>query len=181
MRVNTIRERLYWSYANLAMSHAALTKKAEKFSTAHFMIRSKMYNGLLNGTMNIGALAEDEKMKMIIPQTCCYCGTRENLSIDHLIPRKKGGIENGDNFVWACRTCNSSKNAKDMLEWLDSKQQFPSIYLMRRYLKLAINIAEEMKIMDLEIENAPELPFSLSAIPQKYPRPSEQKFWVIET
>jgi HNH endonuclease len=180
MQINTIKEKLYWSYANLAMSHAALTQKAVKFTQIHYMIRSKMFKGLMNGTMNIGALYEDEKLKMIIPQTCCYCGSNDNLSIDHLIPRKKGGADNGENFVWACKSCNSSKNAKDMLEWLESKNQFPSIYLMRRYLKLAINISEEMGILEYEIANAPNLPFSINSIPEKYPKPCLQHFWITQ-
>ncbi|WP_080681919.1 HNH endonuclease [Sorangium cellulosum] len=49
---------------------------------------------------------------------CVYCGTTPppKLHGDHLIPRHRGGPESGDNLVWACRSCNSSKNARDLLD-----------------------------------------------------------------
>ena len=43
---------------------------------------------------------------------CVYCGSSENLQIDHKIPRKYGGSDDIENFVTACRTCNIKKNAK---------------------------------------------------------------------
>jgi len=101
-----VKEVLYWSYANLAMAHAARTDGAKGYKTHHYMIRSKLYKGLLNGTMNIGSILDDERIKMNLPQCCSYCGAVDHLSIDHLIPKARGGHESGDNAVWACRRCN---------------------------------------------------------------------------
>ncbi|MCX6621012.1 MAG: HNH endonuclease [Acidobacteria bacterium] len=72
---------------------------------------------------------------MVLPQACCYCGSRECLSVDHLIPTKRGGANSGDNMVWACRSCNSSKCARDALEWLAERNEFPPVLLLRRYLQ----------------------------------------------
>jgi hypothetical protein len=44
----TVRELLANSYANLAMAHAALTARAERYGRVHFMIRAKLRKGLLN-------------------------------------------------------------------------------------------------------------------------------------
>jgi len=42
--------------------------------------------------------------------TCQYCGRKEPaLTIDHVIPRSKGGGESWDNLVTACRACNNTK------------------------------------------------------------------------
>jgi 5-methylcytosine-specific restriction endonuclease McrA len=41
--------------------------------------------------------------------TCQYCGSTKNLTIDHVIPRSKGGQHSWDNVVAACERCNSSK------------------------------------------------------------------------
>jgi hypothetical protein len=120
--------------------------------------------------MSIGSLADDERLKMVLPQACCYCGSRDYLSVDHLIPTKRGGANTGDNLVWACRSCNSSKCARDALEWLVEKNQFPPILLLRRYLKLAIEMSRERNLMDIPLAEAPELPFSFSAIPQAFLR-----------
>jgi len=40
---------------------------------------------------------------------CQYCGSKKNLTIDHVIPRSKGGKHTWDNVVIACEYCNSHK------------------------------------------------------------------------
>lgn len=180
MKITTVGELLHWSYANLAMAHSAITANAEKYGRTQFMIRSRLYSGLNKQTMSIGPLAEDERLKMVLPQACCYCGSGRFLSVDHLIPTKRGGANTGDNLVWACRSCNSSKCAQDALEWLIERNQFPPILLLRRYLKLAIAMCRERNLMDVPLSEAPELPFSLTAIPTSYPEPSNLRLWVTE-
>ncbi len=180
MAINTVGELLHWSYANLAMAHAAVSAKSEKYGRRHFMIRARLYAGLNKHTMSIGPLADDERLKMVLPQSCCYCGGREFLSVDHLIPTKRGGANCGENLVWACRRCNSSKCARDALEWMAERNQFPPVLLLRRYLKLAIEMSRERKLMDVPLAEAPDVPFSLSAIPKAFPSPSQLRLWVTE-
>lgn len=40
---------------------------------------------------------------------CQYCGTRRDLTIDHVIPRAKGGTDSWMNLVTACKKCNAKK------------------------------------------------------------------------
>jgi 5-methylcytosine-specific restriction endonuclease McrA len=40
---------------------------------------------------------------------CQYCGNRKQLTIDHIIPRSKGGKHIWNNVVTACATCNGRK------------------------------------------------------------------------
>ena len=178
MEITTVGELLHWSYANLAMAHSAITSKADKYGPRHYMVRSKLYKGLNNQTMKVGPLADDERLKMILPQACCYCGSREYLSVDHLIPTKRGGANTGDNLVWACRGCNSSKCANDALEWLAARNQFPPLLLLRRYLKLAIELGRERDMLPAKLADEPHVPFSLTAIPRYYPLPGQLKLWV---
>ncbi len=178
--IRTIGELLHWSYANLAMAHAAINSKAQKYGRIQFMIRARLYSGLNSQTMSIGPLADDERLKMVLPQACCYCGSRVSLSVDHLIPTKRGGANSGDNLVWACRSCNSSKCARDALEWLVDGKQFPPLLLLRRYLKLAIGISQKKHLMKIPISEAPELPFALTAIPTSFPPPTELILWVVD-
>lgn len=180
MKPTTVGELLHGSYANLAMAHAALTAKAQTYGRAHFMIRARLFKGLNAGTMNIGPLADDDRLKMILPQACCYCASTERLSVDHLIPTKRGGKNIGDNLVWACRSCNSSKGAIDALEWLARRNQFPPLLLLRRYLKLAIELARDRGLLDTRLDAAPELPFSLAAVPLAFPKPASLCLWVTE-
>jgi 5-methylcytosine-specific restriction endonuclease McrA len=41
--------------------------------------------------------------------TCQYCGARANLTVDHVIPRSKGGASTWDNIVASCAPCNRRK------------------------------------------------------------------------
>jgi 5-methylcytosine-specific restriction endonuclease McrA len=41
--------------------------------------------------------------------TCQYCGSRQQLTVDHVIPRSKGGPSTWDNIVAACAPCNRRK------------------------------------------------------------------------
>jgi 5-methylcytosine-specific restriction endonuclease McrA len=40
---------------------------------------------------------------------CQYCGTKRDLTIDHVIPRAKGGRDTWTNLVTACKKCNAKK------------------------------------------------------------------------
>lgn len=40
---------------------------------------------------------------------CQYCGTDNDLTLDHLIPRSKGGKSTWNNLVTACKSCNAKK------------------------------------------------------------------------
>ena len=41
--------------------------------------------------------------------SCQYCGSGDELTFDHLLPRSKGGETNWDNVVTACSSCNVKK------------------------------------------------------------------------
>jgi 5-methylcytosine-specific restriction endonuclease McrA len=45
--------------------------------------------------------------------TCQYCGRQGNdLTIDHVVPRSRGGAHTWDNLVSACKPCNHRKGGK---------------------------------------------------------------------
>ena len=48
---------------------------------------------------------------------CVYCGSTENLEIDHVIPVVKGGATSLLNLVTACMTCNCTKSDGDLAEF----------------------------------------------------------------
>jgi 5-methylcytosine-specific restriction endonuclease McrA len=43
---------------------------------------------------------------------CQYCGSKKQLTIDHIIPRSKGGKTNWTNLITACHRCNVVKGDK---------------------------------------------------------------------
>jgi 5-methylcytosine-specific restriction endonuclease McrA len=48
--------------------------------------------------------------------SCQYCGHTKNLTLDHVIPRAKGGAHTWDNIVIACETCNHRKGNRTPME-----------------------------------------------------------------
>lgn len=47
---------------------------------------------------------------------CAYCGGRAG-TVDHVLPLNRGGRHSEGNLVPACRSCNSSKGDKLLIEW----------------------------------------------------------------
>ena len=74
-------------------------------------------------------------------QNCCYCGikfsdntnSREPASrtIDHFIPKHRGGTSNPCNLLWCCKSCNEKKDSKKPKEWLNNSK-------IRKHLKYYI-------------------------------------------
>lgn len=56
--------------------------------------------------------------------TCQYCSSRSDLTIDHVVPLSRGGDWSWNNLVTACSDCNSKKGAKTLrqLGWKLGKQ-----------------------------------------------------------
>lgn len=174
---HTVAELIYWSYANLGMAHDGINRGIPTYDKTSFIIRMRIYKGLISGKMQISSLFKDERWKMENGARCVYCGATENLSVDHLFPRIKGGADNIENLVCSCKSCNSSKGKKDLMAWYSERNLFPSIMVLRRYFKLVHQQCQELGIMDklLEEVNDAGLPFCLSEIPTKFPKCSEIK------
>lgn len=45
-------------------------------------------------------------------QYCGHTGTTANLTLDHVLPRSRGGLSSYSNIVTACKLCNSKKGNK---------------------------------------------------------------------
>lgn len=176
----TIREQIACSYANLARAHAALETGSEKYSRVHHIVRNRLYHGLVSGKMSMRTIFDDERIKMTMPQACYYCGSRSHLAVDHLIPRIRGGSDDSDNLVWACRACNSSKQGKDLMAWTSAKGVFPSVLLLRRYLKIVAKYCNENSYMEIRLEDASDLalPFDARLLPTRFPPLQKLKLWV---
>ena len=177
MDMQTVKEQIFYSYANLAMAHSAVSNKQQKYERVNYMIRAKLFKGLMNGTMNMRTIFDDEKTKLQIGQICNYCGSTENLALDHIFPKKYGGKDDAENLIFACKTCNSSKGKKDLMEWANSKNLFLPLLIIRRYLKLVYNYCLDNSLLEKSIEelNTMKLPFKIELLPIKFPNPTELK------
>ena len=48
---------------------------------------------------------------------CAYCGSEEDLTLDHILPQSKGGLDITRNVVCCCKSCNQSKGHDHWKLW----------------------------------------------------------------
>ncbi|UCF92050.1 MAG: HNH endonuclease [Desulfobacterales bacterium] len=76
---------------------------------------------------------------------CAYCGARnERLTVDHIVPKSRGGHDTFENCVAACRPCNRKKGHRTPREanmFLKMRPYQPTIseFLRLRLKRLGIN------------------------------------------
>lgn len=69
--------------------------------------------------------------------TCAYCGEQlhhsgpQKATLDHVIPRYRGGKTTQWNLVPACHCCNHSKSNRDVWEWYRATPFFLEIRASR--------------------------------------------------
>jgi len=70
--------------------------------------------------------------------TCQYCGkclTKSDMTIDHIVPRVRGGKTTWENVVCACKACNLRKGSKSLKQ---SNMHLRSRPARPKYLAVAI-------------------------------------------
>ena len=65
---------------------------------------------------------------------CAYCGSRENLTLDHVVPRFHGGTDETKNLICACAECNRDKSHEDWRSWY-TRQGFYDPYKEARIIE----------------------------------------------
>ena len=72
--------------------------------------------------------------------TCQYCGQRKNnLTVDHVVPRRLGGDHSWENLVTACASCNHRKGGRTIEQAGLKLPTYPAIpsssafYIFGRY------------------------------------------------
>jgi len=54
---------------------------------------------------------------------------------------------------------------------------FPPLLLIRRYLKIAFQLAQTEGVLDNALDDRPTVPFDMTAIPTNYPVPTALRLW----
>ena len=72
------------------------------------------------------------KIKQRWDYECAYCGSDKDLTIDHIVPRSKGGNDFTKNVVCCCHDCNQSKSHTPWEDCYFSQEFFS----MKRYNKI---------------------------------------------
>jgi hypothetical protein len=77
---------------------------------------------------------------------CAYCG-KPARSLDHVIPRHKGGLTVIENLIPACLSCNGHKGAENWIEWF-RKQDF---YTVDREATIWLWLGQNLLCEDLDL------------------------------
>ena len=83
-----------------------------------------------------------KKIKEEWDHKCAYCGSDDGLTLDHVVPRSKGGADYTKNVVCCCHDCNQDKGHTPWEDWYFSQEFFS----MERYEKIKGKILIFMKI-----------------------------------
>lgn len=152
--VNTVRKLIYWQYAGLIA-------KAAGFEGNYGFVVSR-YKKLNSGEMKWSSTIRDRQKEWEKGRVCIYCGAEENLTVDHIIPASRAGVdrriknllESPDNCVWACKHCNSSKGDRDIFEWYGKERidEIPKL-VISKFLKLSYRIHEVQGTLNLKDPN----------------------------
>lgn len=146
--IKTIRDLIYWEYAKL-MSGSAIGDRKNYGFVMH------CYKKLKNKKLTPSKILRENKILVSSENFCAYCGSKEKLQWEHIIPKSRGGPDTVDNMVLACATCNLKKKDKDPFEWygLEKRYEIPRLVL-GKYLKLIFDFHEKEGTLDLDDINA---------------------------
>jgi hypothetical protein len=135
--VRTIRDLIFWQYAKIISESAGYGKKQFGFVMERF---KKLSSDEIVWSSSIREYVKEREKKDV----CIYCGKKDDLTLEHILPRSRGGPDNPDNAVFVCKGCNSSKGGKRLYEWigLENRYKVPRI-AEGKYLKLLYSLHEK--------------------------------------
>ncbi|MBA3017186.1 MAG: HNH endonuclease [Proteobacteria bacterium] len=115
---------------------------------------SDRFKALCGNKITISGTIREWQKEQELPKECVFCYTTENLQMDHLIPRNRGGNDSADNMVWSCQKCNSSRGDKGVFVWLGLKEKDNLHRLVAgKYLKRLFDLHTEKETMFISKDN----------------------------
>ncbi|MCD6215939.1 MAG: HNH endonuclease [Candidatus Aenigmarchaeota archaeon] len=142
--VKTIKDEIFWQYAKLISKSAGFGINQRAFQMNRFIA---LRDGKIKWSTAIREwIKEHEK-----PNECIYCGSKENLTVEHILPKSCGGPDTPDNAIKVCKKCNSSKGGKRLYEWvgLKNKDKVPRI-AEGKYLKLLYKLHDKQGTLEVD-------------------------------
>lgn len=143
----TVKDTIYWQYAKLISKSAGFGIKQRAFQMDRFLA---LRDGEIQWSTTIREwIKEQERLG-----ECIYCGTHDELTTEHILPRAHGGPDIPDNAVRVCKRCNSSKGDKRLYEWYgyERRDEIPRI-AEGKYLKLLYELHKQNGTLEAHKDN----------------------------
>jgi hypothetical protein len=97
------------------------TEAVVDFEVESFQLPGGFVDHAIEGTELVPKKAAKTRLRGAIfaawDHSCAYCGEHAD-TLDHVVPRIKGGLTVRNNLVPACQRCNGVKSDADWQEWL---------------------------------------------------------------
>lgn len=148
--VKTIQDLIFYQYAKIIVKSAMKTGDNESAKAKHYGMIKNKFRDLKCGKISWSDIMREDLQFMECDKTCIYCGSAENITKDHIIPKSLcinekcancEKIQSIHNIIWACKNCNSKKGTKGLYEFFhelypDKKKSdlLPTL-LEKKYLK----------------------------------------------
>jgi hypothetical protein len=147
--IKTIKDLIFWQYSKIISESAHFGKQNYGFIMSKF---KELQTGTIHWSTSIREYIKEHEVQ----NQCIYCGIDNTLTLEHILPRSRGGEDITDNVVWVCQSCNSGKGQKRLYEWkgLENKDKHHRI-AEGKYLKYLYSLHE--KKSSLGIQNISQL------------------------
>ncbi|OJG00406.1 hypothetical protein AX761_24645 [Rhizobium sp. 58] len=176
-KLKTVEDYIFWSYAVLSITRQIMedrrTGKLDRFSGARAKwanIEMKKYQ---EQKRNISTLDRDDALAQDGIKVCAHCGTTvPNYQWDHLIPQSRlVGEYVALNQIRSCPHCNTSRGNMELMHWHRQRLTFPTLGILRRYLKLCYFYSKQRECLGKPAGEAVQdgLPFDPRNLPRKFP------------
>jgi 5-methylcytosine-specific restriction endonuclease McrA len=119
-----VEEKRVYDRARYEENNEAIRKRASEWAASHpEKMRQYKQRYRTRKQENGIYVVRQSFISRLYNSPCAYCGSRENISADHIIPIVRGGTHSEGNLQPLCRSCNSSKHDKLWIEWMFEKKR----------------------------------------------------------
>ena len=140
--VKSLKDLIFWQYSKIISESAGVGKKSYGFVMDRF---KKLRSGEITWSTSIREYVKEREKA----DQCIYCGREKKLTVEHILPRSRGGPDSSDNAVFVCRECNSSKGDRRLYEWYDLERRYELPRIAEgKYLKLLFDLHEKMGTLE---------------------------------
>ena len=180
-KLHTVADHVFWCYSVLTVTRTIMecvkAGRPHPYSGGRTKAANIVMSKYQKNLLTISNLDRDDALSQMASPICAHCGnSAPAYHLDHLIPQSKLKSDYvGLNQVISCPRCNTSRGNKDLMEWYRNNMTFPSLGVLRRYLKLCYFHAKQRGYLNLSVEEALQkgMPFDPSKFPEKFPPVSD--------
>lgn len=180
----TIEDYIFWSYAALTVSRQITETSRAGIPSSYAKSRTRATNTIMtmyqDRRKSIRSLDRDDALAQDSMPICAHFGCASpKYHWDHLIPRNRlNGEVVSYNQVRSCPHCNTSRGNLELMQWHRQKKTFPSLSILRRYLKICYFYSIHHGCLTQPVEEAMTLglPFDPRNLPRKLP-PVKDLVW----